>query len=179
MKLIIGLGNPGQEYANTRHNVGWMVVEKLAQAADIQLEFDKKINAEIAKGKLDNKPVILVKPHSFVNNSGNVVKKVFQVSRSKLHDLIIVHDDLDIEFGHWKLSFGKNAGGHHGVESIIKALKTKAFWRMKLGTANRKLAVARRTGKVADFVLAKFSPAEQDELKPIIKQVIARISQQN
>ena len=179
MKLIIGLGNPGEEYTGTRHNVGWMVLDKLAQEAGAELAFDKKMNAAVAKGKLNGKPMLLAKPDTFVNESGEAAKKLKLLAKAKPTDIIIVHDDLDIEFGNWKLSFGKNAGGHHGVESVIKALKTKDLWRLKIGIANKKLAAARRDDKVADFVLAKFSPAEQERLKLVFKQVLARISQQN
>lgn len=176
MKLIIGLGNPEEEYKGTRHNVGRQVVEKIARQIDAEFKLDKKSNAEVAKGKLNGRPVILAKPQGFVNNSGVVVKKLIQNTRYKIQDTVIIHDDLDIKFGNFKFSFGKNSGGHRGVESIIKVLKTNQFWRLKIGTANGKLAAARRTDKVANFVLSKFTPAEQEELKKVIKHALERLT---
>ena len=177
MKLVIGLGNPGEEYAGTRHNVGWAVLDKLAREMGAEFKLEKKMNSEVAKGKLDSKPIVLAKPQTFVNKSGETAKKLKTFAKAKPEDIVVVHDDLDIEFGNFKLSFGKNSGGHRGVESIIKTLKTKNFWRLKIGTANKKLAAARRSGKVADFVLAKFTPAEQAELKQLVKQAIECLTQ--
>ncbi|MEK7506564.1 MAG: aminoacyl-tRNA hydrolase, partial [Patescibacteria group bacterium] len=124
MKLIIGLGNPGKEYQNARHNVGFAVVEKIAGTIGAELKLDKKMNATVAKGKLEDMLVVLAKPQTFVNKSGEAVKKLAKSYKLKTKNLIVIHDDLDIEFGNFKLSFGKNSGCHRGVESIIKALKT-------------------------------------------------------
>lgn len=181
MKLIIGLGNPDPEYQETRHNVGFMVVDKIA--ADAEFEFDKKINAEIAKGRFDDKPVILVKSHTYVNKTGEAVKKLKNKLKIKPADIVVVHDDLDIEFGSFKVSFEKNSGGHKGVQNIIDNLKTNKFWRVRIGTANRKVKTARdqsvkeKKELIKDFVLAKFSPAEKDELKKIIKGALERLQQ--
>lgn len=183
MKLIVGLGNPGKEYVGTRHNVGWAVVEKIGKEAGAEFKPDKKTNSEVAKTKLNGNIIVLAKPQTFVNKSGEAVKKLIISYKLKAISLVVVHDDLDIEFGNFKLSFGKNSGGHRGVESVIKALKTKNFWRLKIGTANKKLAAARavnddakRKQTVADFVLSKFTPAEQTELKKVIKQAIRRLA---
>ena len=175
MKLIIGLGNPGKEYQNARHNVGFAVVEKIAGTIGAKFKLEKKYNAEVAKGKWERTPLVLVKPQTFVNKSGEGVKKLAKSYKLKTENLIVIHDDLDIEFGNFKLSFGKNSGGHRGVASIIKALKTNQFWQLKIGTANKKLAAARRNDKVADFVLSKFSPAEQKALKKVISRAAARV----
>jgi len=175
MKLIIGLGNPDPEYAETRHNVGFIIVDKIAEESEAKFEFDKKINAEIAKGKFNDRPVILAKPHTFVNKSGEAVKKLKNKLKIKPADIIVVHDDLDIEFGNFKVSFEKNSGGHKGVQNIIDNLKTNKFWRVRIGTANRKVQTARdqnvkeKKKLIKDFVLAKFTPTEKDELKKIIK----------
>lgn len=108
----------------------------------------------------------------YVNNSGLAVKKL----NVKPENLIVAHDDLDIEFGKFKLSFDRNSGGHKGVDSIIKALKTKKFWRLRFGIANSKLKAARAKGKVPDFVLSKFTPTEQKQLKSIFKGAHDRIN---
>ena len=181
-KLIIGLGNPGAEYDHTRHNVGFMILDKLAKLAEVDFEFDKKINAEIAKGKIEKTTVILARPFTFVNKSGEAARKLKLKNKSKLEDIIIVHDDLDIEFGRFKLSYQKDSGGHRGVQSIIDAFKSNKFWRLRIGTSNRKLATARdqntlkaKREAVGDFVLAKFSPAEYDTLKKTLKEAIERL----
>ncbi len=184
MKLIVGLGNVGSEYEDTRHNLGFMIVDKIAKESETEFDFDKKINAEIGKGRFNDKSVILAKPHTFVNKSGEAVKKLKTKYKLKNEDIILIHDDLDIEFGNFKLSLGKDSGGHRGVQSVIDHLKTNKFWRLKIGTANRKLAALRhqkvlkdKKDSVAGFVLSKFTPAEQAELKKIIKEALGRLSQ--
>jgi PTH1 family peptidyl-tRNA hydrolase len=178
MKLIIGLGNPDPEYAETRHNVGFMIVDKIAAETNAGFEFDKKIDAEMAKGKFDDKPVMLAKPHTYVNKSGEAVKKLKNKLKIKPVDIVVVHDDLDIEFGKFKVSFEKNSGGHKGVQNIIDNLKTNKFWRLRIGTANKKVDTARdqnlkeKKELIKDFVLAKFSPTERDELTKIIKKAL-------
>ncbi len=183
MKLIIGLGNPGEEYENTRHNVGFLLVEEVARKEASKFSFEKKFNAEVAKSRFSDKPVILAKPFTFVNKSGEAVRKLKLFYKTKPADIILVHDDLDIEFGSFKLSFAKDSGGHRGVQSVIDNLKTKKFWRLRIGTANRKLASARhqktlkaKKESVGNFVLSKFTPAEQAELKKIIKKALERLS---
>jgi len=182
MKIFIGLGNPEAEYDDTRHNVGFVVVDKIAKESEAEFEFDKKINAEIAKTRFNNKPVILAKPHTFVNKSGEAAKKLKNIYKVKPEEIVVIHDDLDIEFGSFKVSLGKNSGGHKGVQNVIDNLKTKKFWRVRIGTANRKLVSVRHEKKLADkkegvknFVLAKFTPAEQTELKIVIKKALERL----
>ena len=182
MKLVIGLGNPGEEYENTRHNVGFRVVEAIARQSEAKFSFEKKFNAEVAKARFADKPVVLVKPHTFVNKSGGAARKLRLFYKTKPADIVVVHDDLDIEFGEFKLSFAKDSGGHRGVQSIIDALKTNKFWRLRIGTANRKLSTARnqktlkaKKESVGHFVLSKFTPSEQAELKKVIKKALERL----
>lgn len=184
MKLIIGIGNPGEEYENTRHNVGFEIVNTIARKDEAKFSFEKKFNAEVAKAKFNGKPVILIKPHTFVNKSGEAVKKAKLFYKAKPEDLVVVHDDLDIEFGNLKMSLGKDSGGHRGVQSIIDYLKTNKFWRLRIGTANRKLKTARHQStlkqkkeSVGNFVLAKFTSAEQAELKKIKKAALERLAE--
>lgn len=182
MKLIVGLGNPGEEYIGTRHNVGFWLVEAIAKQSAVEFKFDKKLNAESVKAKFNDKPVVLAKPCTYVNKSGEAVSKLIKQLKIKKEDLIVVQDDLDIEFGSLKLSFGKDSGGHRGIQSIIDQLKTNKFWRLRIGTANRKLSSARQQAtlkakkeSVGNFVLAKFTPTEQTELKKILKQTLERL----
>lgn len=148
MKLLFGIGNPGQDYEGTRHNIG------RAFAA-----YEGGHESDV-----------------FVNLSGSAVKKLKTKLKLKNDNLIIAHDDLDIPFGKVKLSFDRSSAGHKGVQSIIDALKTQKFWRLRFGTANSKLKSARKAGKVPDFVLSKFTPTEQKELKNIFKHAHDLIS---
>lgn len=182
MRLIIGLGNPGKEYEETRHNVGFWVVDTIARQDSVEFELNKKLNAEVAKAKLDGKPIILAKLQTFVNKSGEAVKKLKLFYKAKPEDIVVVHDDLDIEFGNFKLSFAKDSGGHRGVQSIIDHLKTNKFWRLRIGTANRKLTSARhqktlkaKKESVGQFVLSKFTPLEQQKLKKLLKEALEKL----
>lgn len=192
MKLIISLGNPGEEYKDARHNVGFMAVDEIAKKEGSKFSFEKKFNAEVAKSRFNDKPAILAKPFTFVNKSGEAVRKLKLFYKIKPADIIVIHDDLDIEFGSFKLSFAKHSGGHRGVQSVIDGLKTDKFWRLRIGIANRKLEAIRKQkkevptrkasrgssipqsgiGTVGGFVLSRFTPAEQSELKKIIKKAL-------
>ncbi|MDO8668564.1 MAG: aminoacyl-tRNA hydrolase [bacterium] len=143
MRIIVGLGNPGEQYANTRHNAGFMAIDSLAKELDLAWENNKKFKAEIAK----NDSLILVKPLDFMNNSGRSVAAVmsyFKLLPKKLgliktanadlsEILTVIHDDLDIEMGKFKVSIDSRSAGHRGVKSIINHLKTKNFKRLRIG----------------------------------------------
>ena len=197
-KIIIGLGNPDQEYQDTRHNIGFMFLDYLARlqrgspsaakktdANDF--EFDKKLNAELTKTKVEvagkNYAAILVKPHSYVNATGVVAAKLKTHFKVKPEDFIIAQDDLDIPFGNVKLFFEKNSGGHRGIESVIKALKTNKFWRIRFGTANVAVKKAHQQSEkkkdelIRNFVLAKFTPKEREDLKSLFKSALERLAQ--
>ncbi len=183
-KLIVGLGNPDEKYQNTRHNVGFMFLDYLAKKIDANdFAEDKKSNALVSKSKIEKTSVVLAKPLSYVNKSGEVISKLAKFYKIKPADIIVVQDDLDIEFGSFKNSFGKNSGGHKGVESIIKALKTNKFYRLRIGTSVRALEKAReqsdkkRDAFVMDFVLAKFSPKDQDVIKKMFPEIYKRLLQ--
>ena len=157
--IFVGLGNPGEEYIGTRHNIG----------RDFLLALEKKIL------ETDTKTKILL-PETFMNDSGKAVKKLLGENPSKktLEQLVVVHDDLDFPLSKVKLSFGSGAGGHRGVASIQKALKTKDFVRVRVGispaTSSGKLKKPDQE-KVVDFVLGTFKPAEQEKLKAAKKLV--------
>ena len=181
-KLIIGLGNPDVEYQNTRHNVGFMFLDYLVKKIDANdFAEDKKHNALISKSKIEKTSVVLAKPLCYVNKSGEVISKLAKFYKIKPADFIVVQDDLYIEFGSFKNSFEKNSGGHKGVESIIKALKTNKFYRLRIGTSVRALEKAReqsdkkRDAFVMDFVLAKFSPKDQDVIKKMFPDIYERL----
>ncbi len=176
-KLIIGLGNPDEEYRDTRHNIGFMMLDYINKKnGGMDFDYDKKINGLISKIKTDKKQAILVKPLSYVNKTGDVTLKAKNYFKLKPDNIILIHDDLDIQFGNTKLSFEKNSGGHRGVNSVIKSLKTKKFWRLRIGTANsalkkaHKLPEKKKSQAIVDFVLGKFTKKEIAELNKIFKE---------
>src|SRR3989338_10323318 len=146
-------------------------------------ETDKKIHTLVSKSKIEKTSIILVKPLCYVNKSGEVVSKLAKFYKIKPVDIIVIQDDLDIEFGSFKNSFDKNSGGHKGIESIIKALKTKKFYRLRIGTAVRALDKARQQSDskrdtfVQDFVLSKFSSCDRETLKDVFKNCWTRLEQ--
>src|SRR3989344_1903954 len=143
IKLIIGIGNPDQQYQNTRHNVGFMMVDYIARKGDFSAgggpasgwEFNKKLNALTLKGKVENSSVILAKPQTYVNKTGEAAIKLKNFYKVKPEQILVIQDDLDVPFGNTKISFEKNSGGHKGIESIMKSLKTKKFYRLRIGLA--------------------------------------------
>ena len=176
-KLIIGIGNPDEQYKDTRHNVGFMFLGYLAKKVGANdFEFNKKLNSLVSKVKLEKSPVILVKPQTYVNKTGEAATKLKNFYKVKPEDIIVIQDDLDIPFGNNKLSFDKNSGGHKGIESIIKAIKTKKFYRLRIGLATKTLQKGRQQSDkkrdefVRNYVLSRFSKSESDKLKEIFKE---------
>jgi peptidyl-tRNA hydrolase, PTH1 family len=171
--IIVGLGNPGEEYVGTRHNTGRIAVETFAEKIDVdEWKEDKKIKSEVAKTKVGKNTVILVKPNTFMNKSGDAVKSLVK-NKKQAETLVVIHDDLDLPFGKIKISFNKSAGGHKGVGSIMRAIKTEAFIRMRIGispvTPSGKMKKPSGEKDVTDLILGKFKPAELDTLKKIMK----------
>ena len=185
IKIIIGIGNPDKQYYNTRHNIGFMLLDSMAKKCGTDnFEFEKKINADVLKCRLNEKSIILAKPQTFVNKSGETVKKALAFYKLKPEQILIIHDDLDIEFGNSKFSFGKDSAGHKGVDSIIKSLKTNKFGRLRMGIANSLLKKARhqktleaKKRKVGDFVLSRFTPTEQKEIQVVFKNSFEKIKE--
>lgn len=156
MILIAGLGNPGKKYENTRHNLGFAVLEP-----DYDFVWQKKFNAKIAR---PNQSLIIALPQAFMNNSGPVVSKIAKYYKIKSGDIWIVHDDLDLPLGEIRLQKNRSSAGHRGVESIIQSLGTKDFVRFRIGI------MSAEKGRLAtdDFVLRKFSDSEKTKVKKII-----------
>lgn len=155
MKILAGLGNPGQKYSSTRHNIGFWVLDLLAREHGVLL---KKGRHSAETGRLDiaDQKVILVKPLTYMNNSGQSVAPLMRYHRAAIEDLVVMHDDLDLPLGTMKFALGSSSGGHHGVESLIQHLQSKDFVRLRLG-------IGRPAGSqdVVDFVLSAFLQAEQ------------------
>ncbi|MEK7124948.1 MAG: aminoacyl-tRNA hydrolase [Patescibacteria group bacterium] len=186
--LIIGIGNPDPEYHNTRHNVGWQFLDFLAKKSKAgSFEPQKKLASQLAKGHCTIKgkegKILLAKPQSYVNVTGPVVAKLKSFFKVSNNAIIIVHDDLDIPFGNIKLSFDKDSAGHRGIESIMKSLKTKKFYRLRIGTSNPARVKAwdkptkAKEAFVKDFVLSPFTPAERAKLKTVFEEGLRRLEQ--
>ncbi|KKR21302.1 MAG: Peptidyl-tRNA hydrolase [Parcubacteria group bacterium GW2011_GWE2_39_37] len=167
MKILVGLGNPGDKYKLTRHNIGFMVLDALAKELSLAWQFCKKFNADIAKGE----NLILVKPQTFMNISGEAVKKVLTFYKLTINDVVVIHDDLDIDFGKHKLAIDSRAAGHNGVQSVIDQLGTQKFSRYRLGVRNEQ----RNLIPAEKFVLEKFSKKEIDDLPSLIKKIIEEL----
>ena len=163
MKLIVGLGNPGEQYKGTRHNVGREIAEALRKDMELgEFRFEKKWNALVS----ENKKTALLLPETLMNKSGNAVAPAARFLKVKPKDIFVVHDDADIPLGHAKLSFGKHSAGHKGVESVMRALKTRDFWRFRIGIAGKRDIPAEK------LVLKKFTPDETRLVKKIFKKTI-------
>jgi PTH1 family peptidyl-tRNA hydrolase len=178
--IIVGLGNPGEEYQNTRHNTGRDTVTAFAKKIGAEdFEFDKKSDALVATGKSGKTKVTFVLPETFMNKSGNAVGK-FVKSVKAAKDLIIVHDDLDIPLGRIKMSFNKSSGGHKGVESVMRAVKTESFWRLRVGispsTAGGKIKKPSSDSLVNNFIVAPWKPSEAAEMKKVIKKAVEALT---
>ncbi len=173
MHYIVGLGNPKNEYVDTRHNVGFMAVdglyEKLVEQTDWRT--DKTANAHVATGYLGEEKVTLVKPQTFMNRSGGAVAR-FVTSIKKAEKLTVIYDDIDLPFGKVSIAFDRGSGGHKGIESIVRALKTKAFTRVRVGiaptTPSGKIKKPRGEEAVQAFLLGGFSKKEREVLGAIL-----------
>jgi PTH1 family peptidyl-tRNA hydrolase len=157
--LVVGLGNPGPQYAKTRHNLGFVVADLLAGRMGATFKVHKKSGAEIVTGRLGHKPVVLAKPRTYMNESGRQVGPLAKFYSVSPADLIVIHDELDIEFGQIRLKLGGGEGGHNGLRSVANALGTKDFQRVRIG-------IGRPPGRKdpAAFVLENFSAAERPEV---------------
>jgi len=173
--VIIGLGNPGKEYEKTRHNAGRSAAELVAKQEGFDdFIFNKKANALIAKGVVGSEKAVLVLPETMMNLSGKAVI-AFVKSPKAAKSLLVIHDDLDLPIGTIKMVFGRGSGGHKGVESVMRAIKTEKFARLRIGTsAMGKKNQAKKVGgeeKVIKHVIGKWKPSEEATFKKVLKKV--------
>lgn len=173
--VIVGLGNPGEEYKDTRHNAGRMALDFYAKQAGLSSwKVDKKSQSLTTGGHVGKTLLAFVLPETFMNNSGAAVAK-FVKGVKAAERLIVVYDDLDLPLGTLKVSFDRGSGGHNGVESIIKAVKTKKFVRIRIGicpwTIDGELRKPKGEAEVEKHILGKFRPNEMEELKRVFKKV--------
>ncbi len=173
--LIVGLGNPGEEYEMTRHNAGRIAVETIRK----QFEFpdwtpDKKLLALKSEGKYEGQSVTLLLPETMMNRSGKSFVGLIKSGRDA-ERLLVIHDDIDLPFGRFKISFNRGSGGHRGLESIIKTIKTTAFLRARIGVSpiGKKGTAKKPIGEeaIVKFILGRFRPAELVEMKKLAKEI--------
>ena len=160
MKLIVGLGNPGKEYENTRHNAGFRFVDEYAKRKNIEINKEKFKGLYTTFTK-NNEKIILLKPQKYMNLSGEVVKSFIDFYKIEKEDILIIVDDLDTEIGHLKLKYKGSSGGHNGLKNIEENLKTREYKRVKIGISNNK-----NKDKI-DYVIGKVSKEELDKMNKV------------
>jgi PTH1 family peptidyl-tRNA hydrolase len=163
--LVVGLGNPGDNYARTRHNIGFMVADLLATRLGSKFKVHKRSGAEVVSGRLAGHSVLVAKPRCFMNESGRQVGPLAKFYSVPPADMIVIHDDLDLEFGRVRLKIGGGEAGHNGLRSVASALGTKDFQRVRIG-------IGRPPGRKdpAAFVLENFAANERPEIPAICEQ---------
>ena len=175
MKLIVGLGNPGAKYKNTFHNVGWMVIDKFCD--DHGFKFTKdQCNAKVATGTLYGEEVVVAKPQTFMNLSGEAVKPLIKkYGIDEKTELVIVYDDLDLDVGSLRMRLEGSAGTHNGMRNIVKELNTQEFCRLRVGTRTQELKD--KEISVLDFVLSKIDYETKKALAPIIDRACVALEE--
>ena len=165
MIIIIGLGNPGEKFKNTRHNVGFMAIDRFAEENNFpEFNLQKKYNAEVS----ENENILLAKPQTFMNDSGKAVKKI--LSKETVENLIVVHDDIDLPVGKIKIIKDRGSAGHKGVESIIQNIGNDNLIRIRIGIAGQKDTEAKKV------VLKNFSKEEQEVINQTIQKTVKAIN---
>ena len=170
MQVFVGLGNPGEKYCTTRHNLGFIVLDLLATKLQLNWSNDKGAQSLIAK----NETFILVKPQTFMNRSGIAVKEVMKktsyasLAAKTIPSLFLIYDDLDLEVGHYKIVFGSSPKMHNGVNSVKESLGTDQFWHLRIGVDSRK---GDRSIPPEDYVLSGFTEQEQEMLSSMIDAI--------
>jgi peptidyl-tRNA hydrolase, PTH1 family len=169
--LIVGLGNPGREYATTRHNVGWLALDRLA--ADVGApEPRKKFHGRCAKTSIEGRDGILLAPETYMNDSGRSVEAAVHFYRTAPADMIVVHDEIDLAFGDVRLKVGGGHAGHNGLRSIVSCLGTADFVRVRVGIGRPPSGFQ---GDMADWVLSPFSAGERAELGDVLDRVVRAV----
>lgn len=164
MKLIVGLGNIGKEYENTRHNIGFKSIDAVAVKNNVTIS-KEKFGGLYGEYSFNSEKIILLKPQKYINLSGEVIQAYVSFYKIDIEDIFIIHDDLDIEVGKYKLKYKGSSGGHNGLKDIENHLKTSEYKRLKIGISNNKNIDTK------DYVLGKISKSEQELLDPIINLV--------
>jgi PTH1 family peptidyl-tRNA hydrolase len=172
MKLIFGLGNPGKQYQNTRHNLGQTIIKKYVETHhDASLTTKKNLDSEILEIGQGTKKIIFAISTRFMNNSGIPVQKISQFYKIEPSNIYIIHDDLDLEIGDYRVQFDRGPAGHNGIKSIIESFGTQAFHRIRLGIGKPVSNIP-----VEDYVLQPFSKSESDIINSIAQKIFEEIT---
>jgi len=169
MKIVAGLGNPGAQYANTPHSVGFEALDALAAAAGVAWEEKRQFKCLMTAVSVEGERVLLVKPQTFMNLSGESVAPVVKYHNATAADLLVVHDDIDLPLGRMRIRKGGSCGGHNGVRNIIERLGTQDFVRLKLG-------VGKDRSDVVGFVLGKFSPDARKVMDVVVAEAVKAVA---
>ncbi len=169
--LIAGLGNPGTEYASTRHNAGFMVVERLARRWNVVWTLESKFSGRVAKADFQGRRVVLCEPQTYMNLSGDAVVAVKEFYKTPQLGVLIVVDDADLELGHLRLRASGSSGGHHGLESVENRLGTGDYARLRVGIGRRESEGREITG----HVLGRFSSEEQAVLEKVLDRAVSQV----
>jgi PTH1 family peptidyl-tRNA hydrolase len=161
VKIVVGLGNPGGQYAETRHNIGWMVLDRVADRAGWRGRGRERDASSVAMGRFRGLDVILAKPLTYMNDSGIAVRKLLARERAPFHELLVVADDFALPFGKLRFREGGGAGGHNGLRSIIEELGSERFSRLRIG-------IGEPDRGAVDHVLSRFQPDEQQRLDELL-----------
>lgn len=168
--LLVGLGNPGDPYRKTRHNIGFMAVDFFVSRMGISLVYSSALHGDVAEHMTAERAVVVLKPTTYMNMSGKSVLASVEKHGVGPGCLLLVHDDLDLEFGRIKITVNRGSGGHNGVRSIIEELQSKAFARIKCGIGRPRVATS-----VVDYVLAPFDDLEKERLPALLGKIGAAI----
>jgi PTH1 family peptidyl-tRNA hydrolase len=172
MKLIIGLGNPDEKYKKTRHNLGQMIVQYFIANKNISLKSFSKLSAQLAEtGQGSTEKILIGITNEYMNNSGIAVKKIADFFKIDPKDIYVIHDDLDLEIGDYKIQFDRGAAGHNGIKSIIEHMGTKAFNRIRIGIGHPQNNIP-----VEEYVLLPFSKEEKVIIDSTIPKIIDEIN---
>ena len=174
MKAIIGLGNPGKKYYHTRHNVGRLMIDYIYEHWLKDLDFsnwtiNKKFQAGICEGQVDGQKIVLIKPLTMMNNSGQAVQALMAYYKIAPQDLLVIHDEVDLPFGEYKIQSNISSAGHNGIKSIIQMIDSQDFTRIRIGIAK---ANKQKQGETSNFVLNNFSFMEKLKLKEVKKKIL-------
>lgn len=175
MKLIIGLGNPGKNYEKTRHNIGFMFLDFLKKEFLFpDFSFDKKFNAEISEQVFNNEKILLVKPLTFMNLSGETVRKILDFYKITNQDIVVIQDELDLPLGKYKVATNSSSAGHNGIKNIIEHLGTQEFSRLRIGIGTQDHNASCLLG-AHDFVLSNFTQNEAETLHRLFPELLKEI----
>jgi len=163
MKLIVGLGNPGKRYQKTRHNIGFMFVDEVVKAKKIKFKLDREKQADIAEINVNGEKILFVKPQTYMNLSGKAVSAICKFYKIDVADILVIYDDLDLDFARIKIKTNGSSGGHKGMQSIIDSLGSSDIHRIRIG-------ISRPTHETIDYVLEKLSKQELKEMDVAIAQ---------